>query len=71
MKKSKVVWVMLSEKLEDGSRKTLDVKEICSCSARGNAEMILYHLRESSIYGRTENKETAADNEKMYFLAVQ
>ena len=71
MKKSKVIWVTLSPKLNDGSRKIIDVKEICSCESHGTAQLIMYSLRRDSIYGRTENKQTAKDNESIYFLSVQ
>lgn len=69
-KKSKVVLVELSPKLADGSRKTVQEKEICSCPDRGTAELIAYTLRNNSSYGKIINHDTCKDNEHMWFISV-
>lgn len=69
-KKTRVVWVDLSPELEDGSRKTLSQEEICSCKDTGTAMLIIKALRDNSIYGRNENKNTAKPNEHMYLLST-
>lgn len=70
MKKTKVVLVELSERLDDGSRKTIQTSEICSCGSRGTAELILHLLREQPSYKRLCNDKTAKDNERMFFLST-
>lgn len=67
-KKSRVVLVHLSAKLEDGSRKTVETKEICSCNERGTAELIKFKLEP---HYKALCKESPADNESMWFLSVQ
>ena len=68
MKKLKVMLVQLSPKLEDGSRKTIQEKEICSCNERGTAELILYRLRpDYEVLCKTDVK----DNEYMWFLTIR
>lgn len=67
-RKSRVVLVELSPKLEDGSRKTLQTQEICSCNERGTAELILYKLRP---HYAILCKEKFEDNEHMFFLSIQ
>ena len=69
-KKLHVMLITLSAKLDDGSRKTINKSEICSCPDRGTAELILYLLRENS-YKAICNDETAKDNERMMFLSIE
>lgn len=67
-RKSRVVLVELSAKLDDGSRKTLQVKEICSCNERGTAELIKVRLKDDY---KVLCKENPGDNEHMWFLSIQ
>lgn len=67
-KKSKVVLVHMSPKLEDGSRKTVETKEICACNERGTAELIMFKL---TPHYAVLCKKNPADNEHMWFLSVQ
>lgn len=69
-KKYHVLLITLSAKLDDGSRKTINKSEICSCSDRGLAELILHLLRENS-YKTICNYDTARDNENMRFLSIE
>jgi len=69
-KKYHVMLIILSAKLDDGSRKTISKSEICSCSDRGTAELILYLLRENS-YKAICNDDTAKDNENMILLSIE
>lgn len=69
-KKFHVVLLTLSAKLADGSRKTVNKSEICSCADRGSAELILHLLRENS-YKAICNYDTAKDNETMCFLSIE
>lgn len=69
-KKYRVMLITLSAKLEDGSRKSIDEAEICTCPDQGTANLILHLLRENS-YKAICNDKTAKDNESMRFLSIK
>ena len=69
-KKYRVMLVTLSTKLEDGSRKTINEVEICTCPNQGTAILILHLLRENP-YKVICNDKTAKDNESMKFLSIK
>lgn len=68
MKKWKVMLVELSPKMEDGSRRTVQEKEICSCKEHGTAELILYKIKDN--YSML-CKENTSDTESKWFLTIR
>ncbi|MEG2013851.1 MAG: hypothetical protein RR063_11715 [Anaerovoracaceae bacterium] len=60
MKKPKVVLHTYSRELDDGSRKLVGSKTICTCGERGNADLICALLRDGQYKTLLENytKET-------------
>ena len=68
-KKAHVVLTTLSIKCEDGSRKTVDKNEICSCKDRGTAELIRRLLLDNSY--KELCRKNVSDNERMFVLGVE
>lgn len=68
-KKAHVVLTTLSIKREDGSRKTVDKDEICSCKDRGTAELICRLLLDNNY--KELCRKDVNDNERMYILGVE
>lgn len=67
MKKYKVVLVEHSEVLENGSRKLLSEKVLCTCDEKGTAELI------KVLLGPPYEVLTGTDkpNEHLYHLAIK
>lgn len=68
-KKAHVVLTTLSVKCGDGSRKTVDKNEICTCKDRGMAELICRLLLDNSY--KDLCREDVSDNERMFILGVE
>ena len=66
MKKPKVILTQFSAKLDDGSRKTIQRKVICTCEDRGTAELILYRIRDDYRV----LTDDIADNKPIWYLSV-
>lgn len=72
MRKTKVVLVTLSVAKEDGSRDTIEQREICSCKNEHEARIILDCLRNIHYgeYNYSNNREDIKRNEQMMFTSI-